>query len=197
MEQLFFYIFAFIAVVSALAVILVKNPVHSAIYLILCLLQAAALFVLLRAPFLAAVQVFIYVGAVIVLFLFVVMVLDIGKEKFGERMHGQGHLAIPVVALFLVITGYMVFKGRLTAPAGNFTESALAKNTEVLGKLLYTKYIFPFEVVSILLPVAGRNCYVDINPFSDTEFYSLRHRCYRRTNTTQYSHRTHVSGIGL
>jgi len=154
MEQIFFYIFAFIAVVSALAVILVKNPVHSAIYLILCLLQAAALFVLLRAPFLAAVQVFIYVGAVIVLFLFVVMVLDIGKEKFGERIHGQGFLAIPVVVLFLVITGYMVFKGRLIAPAGNFDESVLAKNTEVLGKLLYTKYIFPFEVVSILLLVA-------------------------------------------
>ena len=154
MEQVFFYIFAFIAVVSALAVILVKNPVHSAIYLILCLLQAAALFVLLRAPFLAAVQVFIYVGAVIVLFLFVVMVLDIGKEKFGERIHGQGYLAIPVVALFLGITGYLVFKGRLTAPAGNFDESALVKNTEVLGKLLYTKYIFPFEVVSILLLVA-------------------------------------------
>ncbi len=133
MEQVFFYIFAFIAVVSALAVILVKNPVHSAIYLILCLLQAAALFVLLRAPFL---------------------VLDIGKEKFGERIHGQGYLAIPVVALFLGITGYLVFKGRLTAPAGSFDESALVKNTEVLGKLLYTKYIFPFEVVSILLLVA-------------------------------------------
>jgi NADH-quinone oxidoreductase subunit J len=154
MEQIFFYIFAFIAVVSALAVILVKNPIHSAIYLILCLLQAAALFVLLRAPFLAAVQVFIYVGAVIVLFLFVVMVLDIGKEKFGERIHGQGPWAIPVVVLFLGITGYMVFKGRLTAPAGNFDESVLVKNTEVLGKLLYTKYIFPFEVVSILLLVA-------------------------------------------
>ena len=136
MEQVFFYIFAFIAVVSALAVILAKNPVHSAIYLILCLLQAAALFVLLRALFLAAVQVFIYVGAVIVLFLFVVMILDIGKERFGERIHGQGPLAIPVVALFLVITGYMVFRGRLTAPAGNFTEAALVKNTEVLGKLL-------------------------------------------------------------
>ena len=154
MEQLFFYIFAFIAIVSALAVIMAKNPVHSAIYLILCLLQAAAIFVLLRSPFLAAVQVFIYVGAVIVLFLFVVMVLDIGKERFGERIHGQGLWAIPVVAVFLMVIGYLVFKGKLTAPAGDFTESALVKNTEVLGKLLYTKYIFPFEVVSILLLVA-------------------------------------------
>ena len=78
-EQVFFYIFAVVAVVSAIAVISSRNPVHSALYLIVCLLQVAAMYILLRAPFLAAVQVFIYVGAVMVLFLFAVMVLDMGK----------------------------------------------------------------------------------------------------------------------
>jgi NADH-quinone oxidoreductase subunit J len=79
MEQIFFYIFAGVAVASAIGMIAAKNPVRSAIFLITCLLQVAALYILLRAPFLAAVQVFIYVGAVMVLFLFVVMVLDVGK----------------------------------------------------------------------------------------------------------------------
>jgi NADH-quinone oxidoreductase subunit J len=137
MEQLFFYIFAAIAVISALGVISVKNPVHSAVFLIACLLQVAAIFILLRSPFLAAVQVFIYVGAVVVLFLFAVMMLDIGRERLKEQIHGQKKIAVPAVILFLVLAGYLV-----------------AANTEILGRLLYTRYIFPFEAVSVLLLVA-------------------------------------------
>ena len=154
MEQIFFYIFAAIAVISALGVVTAKNPVHSAIFLIACLLQVAALFILLRSPFLAVVQVFIYVGAVIVLFLFAVMMLDIGKERLIEHIHGQIKFAVPAVVLFFAAAGYLVLKGTLTAPVGQYSEALLAKNTEVLGKLLYTKYIFPFEVVSVLLLVA-------------------------------------------
>jgi len=154
MEQLFFYIFAAIAVMSALAVITVKNPIHSAIFLIICLLQVAAIFILLRSPFLAAVQVFIYVGAVVVLFLFAVMMLDIGKERLRERIHGQLKYAVTAVIVFFALAGYLVFRGRLSAPLGKYTQLELADNTEVLGRLLYTKYIFPFEVVSVLLLVA-------------------------------------------
>jgi NADH-quinone oxidoreductase subunit J len=153
-EQLFFYIFAVIAVVSAIAVISTRNPVHSALYLIICLLQVAALYILLRAPFLAAVQVFIYVGAVMVLFLFAVMVLDMGKIRVTRYIHEQSILAIPVVVIVFFMIGYLILKGELIAPLGIYTEAVLADNTEVIGKLLYTKFIFPFEVVSILLLVA-------------------------------------------
>lgn len=154
MEQIFFYIFAIVAVASAIAVISVRNPVHSAVYLIVCFLQVAAIFILLRSPFLAAVQVFIYVGAVMVLFLFAVMVLDIGKESFGEHMHSQAIPAGIVVLGLLAVVGWLITKGRITVPLGKYTEEVLTKNTEVVGKSLYTQYIFPFEVVSLLLLVA-------------------------------------------
>jgi NADH-quinone oxidoreductase subunit J len=154
MEQLFFYIFAAIAVISALGVITAKDPIHSAVFLIACLLQVAAVFILLRSPFLAVVQVFIYVGAVVVLFLFAVMMLDIGKERLKERIHGQIKYAVPAVLVFFVLAGYLILKGRLSAPIGKYGPSELAANTETLGKLLYTQYIFSFEVVSVLLLVA-------------------------------------------
>ena len=154
MEQLFFYIFAAIAVISALGVITAKNPIHSAVYLIVCLLQVAAIFILLRSPFLAVVQVFIYVGAVVVLFLFAVMMLDIGKERLPERIHGQLKYAVGAVLLFFAMAGYLILNGRLSAAPGKYIQPELAENTEILGKLLYTRYVFPFEVVSVLLLVA-------------------------------------------
>jgi len=154
MEQLFFYLFATLAVAAALGVITMKNPVPSAVCLIICLLQLAALYVLLRAPFLAAVQVFIYVGAVMVLFLFAVMMLDLGRERLKEQIHGQWWVVLPIIVCFLALGVYLIIRGELSAPQGEFTEPLLARNTEVIGKLLYTQYIFPFEVVSVLLLVA-------------------------------------------
>ena len=154
MESFFFYIFAIIAVGSALGVITLKNPVHSAACLIVCLLQVAALYVLLRMPFLAAVQVFIYVGAVMVLILFAVLVLNIGKERLTEHIHGQRGYAVAAVAVFFMIAVSLVFRGKIIAPLGKYSEAMLEKNTEVLGRLLYTKYVFPFEVVSVLLLAA-------------------------------------------
>ncbi len=153
-EQFFFYIFAFIAVVSAVCVVTLRNPVHSAFFLIVCLLQVAAVFVLLRSPFLAAVQVFIYVGAVMVIFLFAVMVLDLGKENLRGRLHNQATLAGILVALLFAAMAALAMKGGITAPQGPYTEAVLEKNTEVIGKLLYTKYIYPFEIVSLVLLVA-------------------------------------------
>lgn len=154
MEQLFFYIFALVAIVSAVLVVSVRNAVHSAFYLIICLLQVAAIFILLRSPFLAAVQVFIYVGAVMVLFLFAVMVLDIGREKTKDYIHSQWLPAVGVIIALLLVLGYMVKGGKLSAELGIYNEAVLAKNTEVIGKALFTQYIFPFEVVSLLLLVA-------------------------------------------
>ncbi len=153
-ELIFFYIFAILAVASAVAVVSARNPVHSAFYLIICLLQVAAIFVLLRAPFLAAVQVFIYVGAVMVLFLFAVMVMDLGRETSREKLHQQAPLAIITVVALAVFMGSYIVKGFITVPLGDYTEVVLANNTEVIGRALFTKYIFPFEVVSLLLLVA-------------------------------------------
>ncbi|MFQ5735603.1 MAG: NADH-quinone oxidoreductase subunit J [Thermodesulfobacteriota bacterium] len=151
-EQLFFYAFAIVAVISAVCVVSVRSAVHSAFFLIICLLQVAAIFVLLRFPFLAAVQVFIYVGAVMVLFLFAVMVLDIGRETFGQRLHSQSIPSLIALAVLFVVMGMLMFAGKVTrAP---FDEAALAKNTEIIGRALYTKYIYPFEVVSVLLLIA-------------------------------------------
>lgn len=154
MEQIFFYIFAAVAVISALCVVTLRNPVHSAFSLIICLVQVAAIFILLRSPFLAVVQVFIYVGAVMVLFLFAVMVLDMGKETIREHMHSQTIPAVGIVVLLLALIGWLISRGGITAPLGPFDEAALAKNTEVIGKTLFTEYIFPFEVVSLLLLIA-------------------------------------------
>ncbi|RJQ80066.1 MAG: NADH-quinone oxidoreductase subunit J [Desulfobacteraceae bacterium] len=154
MELLFFYLFAAVAVTSALGVVTLRNPVHSAVCLIICLVQVAALYILLRSPFLAAVQIFIYVGAVMVLFLFAVMTLDIGTEELKQHVHGQSTIAVPAAIFLLAMIGYLLFQGQLSAPPGPYTEAVLARNTEVLGRLLYTKYIFPFEIVSVLLLVA-------------------------------------------
>src|SRR3989304_329723 len=132
MEQIFFLIFAIAAVGSALAVITLRNAVHSAIFL----------------------MVFIYVGAVMVLFLFAVMVLDLGRERFGEHLHHQKPVALIVIAGLIFVMGLGILQGRLDAPIGKYTEEALMKNTEITGRLLYTKYVFPFEVVSLLLLAA-------------------------------------------
>lgn len=154
MELIFFYTFAAVAVASAIAVISLRNPVHSAIFLMVCFLQVAALFVLLRSPFLAVAQVFIYVGAVIVLFLFAVMVLDLGRERFGTYLHSQRPLGLLVAIGFVLVMGVSILKGKLNAPLGKYTEETMMQNTEVMGNLLYTKYLYPFEVTSVLLLVA-------------------------------------------
>jgi NADH-quinone oxidoreductase subunit J len=117
-----------------------------------CLLQVACLFVLLRSPFLAAVQVFIYVGAIMVLFLFVVLILDVKKismETFHLRKRGLAFWIILAIALEVeIVLFWSRFEGvRLTAPGSEV-------KVETLGRVLFTKYLFPFEVVSVILLVA-------------------------------------------
>jgi NADH-quinone oxidoreductase subunit J len=146
-ESLFFYLFALVSIISALFVIISRDPVRS-----------AALYVLLRSPFLAVVQVFVYVGAVVVLFLFVVMVLELKQEKASEYLHmGQKPWAVIMVCALLIEVGFLLFKGGISGgKVGAYTEEHLIKSgsTEVLGELLFTKFILPFELVSLLLLVA-------------------------------------------
>lgn len=161
MQDFFFYLFAFLSMVCGLLVVanpFSRNPVTSAMFLVLTIVSLAGLFVLLHAFFLAAVQILVYAGAVMVLFLFVIMLLDI-KEEARRRAKTFGLAAglISVGALAAVLlqaitgTGSGVGGAAPTAAAGvPQTEGA----TLALGRLLFTQYLLPFEIVSVLLLVA-------------------------------------------
>jgi NADH-quinone oxidoreductase subunit J len=157
--DLVFYFFAGMLVLAGLGVISSRNPVHSALFLVLSFFSCSALWLLLQAEFLAIVLVLVYVGAVMVLFLFVVMMLDINLTQMR-----QGFVRyLPIGALIaLVMVGQMVW---VVGPAGPdvFSGEQLAQavqlpadhsNTRELGKVLYTDYVFPFEVASVILLVA-------------------------------------------
>jgi len=152
MEKLFFLTFAAIAVISALAVVSVRNPVHSAIALIVCLFQVAAVFILLRSPFLAAVQVFIYVGAVMVLFLFVIMMLDIKRAVITSFLP-SGRFWI--IALLLLLIGEIVFTLADSKLVDiQMAQASLDGTVMEIGKAMFSTYLLPFEIVSVILLVA-------------------------------------------
>ena len=158
-QALAFYLFASIAVAAAFMVIAARNPVHSVLFLILAFFNAAALFVLLGAEFLAMILVIVYVGAVAVLFLFVVMMLDI---NFVELRQGFLHY-LPVgglIGAILLIELILVLGSWAFAPeAANMARSpipppAAATNTHALGQVLYTTYIYLFQAAGLILLVA-------------------------------------------
>jgi NADH-quinone oxidoreductase subunit J len=149
-----FYVFAAILVFAALRVVTARNPVHSALWLVLAFFTAAAHWLMLGAEFLAIVLVLVYVGAVMVLFLFVIMMLDVNFENLrkGFRSYLPVGITVGVLVLFemaLVLVGSYLKPG--LAPAGR----ALAgDNTKALGRLLYTDYVYPFEIAAVILLVA-------------------------------------------
>jgi len=155
-ETFVFYVFAAILVGAALCVILLRNAVHSALSLVLAFFTSAALWMLLRAEFLAIALVLVYVGAVMVLFLFVVMMLDINLERLREGFWSYLPLAAIVGALMVIEMGLVLGKGffgaqSLPAPRD---PGAGYSNTKELGRLLYTDYAYPFELAAVLLLVA-------------------------------------------
>ena len=148
-----FFAFAAILIFAALRVITTRNPVHAALWLVLSFFTAAALWLLLRAEFLAIALVLVYVGAVMVLFLFVVMMLDVNFDTL--RQHFRSYLpigaAVGALVLFemaLVIVESAIGRGapEPAAPAGS--------NTRALGQLLYVDYVYPFEIAAVVLLVA-------------------------------------------
>ena len=152
---LLFYLFGAILLASALAVILVRNPVHAALFLVLAFVTAAALWLLLYAEFLAITMVLVYVGAVMVLFLFVVMMLDILIDKLREGFWGNLPLAAGVGILMAAEMVLLLMRGTdpgtgsvAGAPPAGFS------NTKALGKVLYTDYVYAFELAAIVLLVA-------------------------------------------
>jgi len=151
-----FYAFAAILLLAAMRVITARNPVHAALWLVLAFFTAAATWLLLYAEFLAIALVLVYVGAVMVLFLFVVMMLDINFDKLREGFWRHVPLAALVGALMafemVLVVGSREFGGDSVASPG--APPAGYSNTKELGRLLYTDYVFPFELAAVVLLVA-------------------------------------------
>ena len=153
-EYAIFWIFAVILVIAAGCVILMRNPVHSALFLVLAFFTAAALWMLLRAEFLAIALVLVYVGAVMVLFLFVVMMLDVNLERLREGFWKYLPLG-GAVGIVIVLEMGLVLGGRyLRALPGPADPGPGYSNTRALGRLLYTDYVYPFELAAVVLLVA-------------------------------------------
>ena len=156
-QTLLFYIFSFMVLGSALMVISAKNPVHSVLFLILAFFNAAGLFVLLGAEFVAMLLVIVYVGAVAVLFLFVVMMLDVNFVVLRQGFLRYLPLGA-VVALILFIELFLVLKAstlsvEILAQAANPIAEKVT-NTKALGLVLYTDYVYPFQIAGLILLVA-------------------------------------------
>jgi len=155
-ETIVFYFFAAVLVFAALRVITARNPVVAALHLVLAFVTAAGIWLLLRAEFLAIALVLVYVGAVMVLFLFVVMMLDINLERLREGFWGNLPLALTVGGL-MVVEMIVVLGGRYfgmeTLPAPS-DPGAGYSNTKELGRILYTDYAYPFELAAVVLLVA-------------------------------------------
>ena len=153
-EAAVFYVFGAILLASALAVITARNPVHAALFLVLSFFTAAAIWLLLRAEFLALALVVVYVGAVMVLFLFVVMMLDINLERLREGFWQY----LPVGALVGVLMAFemgTVLYGRWSGLAVPLrTQQPGYSNTKELGRILYTDYVLAFQVAAVVLLVA-------------------------------------------
>ena len=157
LSALFFYLFAGVCVASAFMVIAVKNPVHAVLFLILAFFNAAGLFVLLGAEFLAMILVVVYVGAVMVLFLFVVMMLDV---DFAELRAGfLKYLPVgATVGILLLVELIFILGAWATAPdiasQSPSPPASQMSNTAALGQILYTRYVYLFEAAGLILLVA-------------------------------------------
>lgn len=152
-----FYVFAALMLFAAFKVITARNPVHAALYLVLAFFQAAAIWLLLKAEFLAITLVLVYVGAVMVLFLFVVMMLDINIDSMRQGFWKHFPLAGTVGAIIALQMSYVLMGGFREPPkAANAVGQigAQVSNTKELGKVLYSEYIYPLEIAAVILLVA-------------------------------------------
>ena len=154
--EVLFYIFGTILVLAAFGVITARNPVYSALSLVLCFVTSAAIWLLIEAEFLAVVLVLVYVGAVMVLFLFVVMMLDINLEELRQGFTRFAWLGwLTALAVIVEIVGVVWVRGvGIDVSKGPTPTAVDYSNTLELGRVLYTKYAYPFELAAVLLLVA-------------------------------------------
>jgi NADH-quinone oxidoreductase subunit J len=147
-----FYVFSAILIFAALRVVTTRNPVHAALWLVLCFFTAAGVWLLLRAEFLAITLVLVYVGAVTVLFLFVVMMLDINFDSLRTSFRSYIPVGATVGLLVLLEMALVVIGSRVAADAAPPTPTG--SNTSALGRLIYVDYVYPFEIAAVILLVA-------------------------------------------
>jgi NADH-quinone oxidoreductase subunit J len=154
MELVVFLVSALVAIVGAVAMLLSRNAIHSALFLLLNMVAIAVLYLLLRAPFLFAVQLIVYAGAIIVLFLFVVMLLGAERaEDERDRIAWQRPLALLMGLLLLGEAAYVFFAGSGAAPAAAQTGEDFAAPVKI-SEELFTTYLLPFEITSVVLLAA-------------------------------------------
>jgi len=151
--QILFYIFGTLLVASALGLIVARNPVFSALFLVLCFCNSAVIWLLTGAEFLAIVLVLVYVGAVMVLFLFVVMMLDINLDRLREGFWRNLPLA-GAVGVLMVVEMAALFLRAATGTGAPGAPPADYSNSKALGAVIYTDYVFPFELAAVVLLVA-------------------------------------------
>jgi NADH-quinone oxidoreductase subunit J len=188
-----FYILSAIVIASAFCVVAARNPVHSVLFLILTFFTSAGLFVLLGAEFLAMLLIVVYVGAVAVLFLFVVMMLDIDfaelKAGFFTYLPFGGLIALILLGQFTMVGGAWIEKNvAASALAAPTPKPDVVSNAEAIGRILYTDYIFLFQAAGIILFIAMVGAIV----------LTLRHRDgVRRQNVTAQVARNRATGVEL
>ena len=152
METVVFFFFALVSVASALLVITRRNPIHSALWLILCFFSLAAIYVLLSAHFIAIIQIMIYVGAIMVLVLFVIMLLNLSDEELGgAKRTVLKFFGVILSGVFMVLLANGV---KMLAPQTAVSVAEEFGTAAMVGKLLFTDYLLPFEIASVLLLTA-------------------------------------------
>lgn len=156
LPELFFAYFAVVIVGTSILVITRKNPVHSILWMLILFIHIAALYLFLNAEFLAAIQIIVYAGAILVLFLFVIMLLNLRKEEIEKKFQKQWPLSMLGGALFIVFLVLILGKIEVFPPLGRYSIEAIQSegNIMTIGKVLYTEYLLPFEIASLVLLVA-------------------------------------------
>jgi NADH-quinone oxidoreductase subunit J len=154
-QWLVFLGMAFTSIVASLFLITRKNPIHSALLLVLNFLCVAVIYLLLQSQFIAVIQVIVYAGAIVMLVVFVIMLLDLEEElRSGLRLLYSKVFGVGLAGLFLVAIVYSVAASSLTGKRGPYTPDKLQANVKAVGEVLFTDYLFPFEIVSILIVAA-------------------------------------------
>jgi len=155
LQQLYFAYYTVVIIVLSLLVVTRRNPVHSAMWMLLLFFHIAGLYLFLNAEFIAAIQVIVYAGAILVLFLFVVLLLNLKEEITIKRFVGSWPVGLVITGLlFVTVAGAL--GSYVQGPAGKYSIDVIKSetHTKALGKLLYTEYLFPFEIASLILLVA-------------------------------------------
>jgi NADH-quinone oxidoreductase subunit J len=154
--QGFFAYLAAMVLAGSVLVVTRRNPVHSVLWMLLVFVHIAVLFIFLNAEFLAAMQIIIYAGAVLVLFLFVLMLLDLRPPDLQRRLQNQWPLGVILATSFLALFGVVLSRSSTQAEPGRYTVNFIQNegNVSTLGKVLFSEFILPFEIASLILLVA-------------------------------------------